>query len=41
MRPLARKHANKHKSARQFRGNTTRTKALNLKPGPMRGGIRL
>lgn len=31
---------NKSSSAKQFRSNTTRTKAANLR-GPMRGGIRL
>jgi hypothetical protein len=37
---MHRKHVNKHKSAHQFRKNTKKTKALNMK-GPMRGGIRL
>lgn len=41
MRPLHRKPVSKGKSARQFRGNTERTKAVNVKAGPMRGGIRL
>jgi len=32
---------NKGKSAHQFRNNTRRTKAANMKGAPMRGGIRL
>lgn len=32
---------NKSKSAKQFRRNVGRTKAPNVKVGPMRGGIRL
>lgn len=36
-----RKHVNKHKSAGNFRHNTTRTKAINMRGAPMRGGIRL
>lgn len=38
---MHRKHVNKHKSARTFKHNTTKTKALNLRGAPMRGGIRL
>lgn len=38
---MRRQHVNKHKSASQFRRNTTRTKAANIKAGPMRGGWRL
>lgn len=38
---MHRKHVNKHKSAAQFRGDTYRTKAINIKGAPMRGGIRL
>lgn len=34
-------HVNKGKSARQFRSNVGHTKGANIKPGPMRGGIRL
>nr|AVQ10184.1 hypothetical protein [Gokushovirinae environmental samples] len=34
-------HVSKGSSARQFRGNTQRTKRINVAPGPMRGGIRL
>lgn len=40
MRPIKRHSVNKHKSARKFRKNVSRTKAVNL-AGPMRGGIRL
>lgn len=36
-----RKPVNKGASARKFRSNTTRTKAVNMKAAPMRGGIRL
>lgn len=32
---------NKSASARKFRGNSGRTKALNMRGAPMRGGIRL
>lgn len=32
---------NKRSSARHFRRNTMRTKAINLVGAPMRGGIRL
>jgi len=38
---MHRQHVNKSKSARQFRRNVQRTKAANLTPAPMRGGIRL
>lgn len=41
MRPLYRSPVRKHKSARKFRKNVSRTKPINLKAGPMRGGIRL
>lgn len=41
MRPSSRKHVNKGRSARQFRGNTKRTKSPNLRTMPMRGGWRL
>lgn len=40
MRPLSRRHVNKGRSARKFRGHGRRTKAANMK-GPMRGGWRL
>lgn len=32
---------NKYRSARKFRASTYRTKAINLRGAPMRGGIRL
>jgi hypothetical protein len=32
---------NKHKSAKQFRHNTSRTHPKNLSPPPMRGGYRM
>lgn len=32
---------NKGQSARKFRGGASRTKAINLRGSPMRGGIRL
>ena len=32
---------NKHRSARKFRRQVSRTKAINMRAGPMRGGIRL
>lgn len=38
---MHRHHVNKSKSARKFRKSTTRTKAANMRVGPMRGGIRL
>lgn len=41
MRPLSRHGSNKHKSAKQFRKNTHRTKAPNVVQAPMRGGWRL
>lgn len=41
MRPVKRKHVNKHKSAGNFRNNVQRTKYINLAPPPMRGGYRL
>ena len=31
---------NKHRSAKSFRRNTMRTKEVNLRGAPMRGGIR-
>jgi len=40
MRPVQRKHVDKGRSAKQFRGNVSHTKAANLKT-PMRGGWRL
>lgn len=41
MRPVSRRSVNKGRSARQFRGNTMRTRAANMNTAPMRGGIRL
>lgn len=41
MRPLKRSGVSKHASAGQFKGNIRRTKAPNVKMGPMRGGWRL
>lgn len=32
---------NKHKSAGKFRKQIGKTKSINLRAGPMRGGIRL
>lgn len=40
MRPVKRHGVSKGRSAKQFRRNSQRTKAANMK-GPMRGGIRL
>ena len=41
MRPLKRKHVNKHHSARKFRKHVSKTKVANIAPTPMRGGFRL
>lgn len=41
MRPSSRRRVSKRASARKFRSNVARTKAANVSPGPMRGGIRL
>lgn len=38
---MSRHHVNKHKSAKQFRRNTGKTKQANLAGPPMRGGFRL
>jgi len=38
---LKRKATNKYRSAKQFRGNSRRTKAPNMAPPPQRGGYRL
>lgn len=40
MRPVKRFGVNKSASARKFRSQARRTKAMNIR-GPMRGGIRL
>lgn len=37
----SRSRVNKSKSARRFRKNVSKTKLINLKGAPMRGGIRL
>lgn len=36
-----RSHVNKRRSSKKFRRNVGRTKSVNLKAAPMRGGIRL
>lgn len=41
MRVLGRKHVNKYRSAKKFRKSAQRTKLANVRPNPMRGGIRL
>lgn len=41
MRPVSRRPVNKRGSARQFRGNISRTKGANVAVMPMRGGWRL
>ena len=41
MRPSRRGRVNKGRSARQFRKNSTRTKAANMHGGLARGGWRL
>lgn len=41
MKPLKRKHVNKHSSAKKFRKNVRRTKKPNIVAAPMRGGWRL
>jgi len=41
MKPLHRKHVNKHRSASKFRKHVKHTKAANLRSTPMRGGWRL
>lgn len=41
MRPSRRYGVNKGSSAKQFRHNTGRTKAANMRGAPMRGGWRL
>lgn len=38
---MRRNRVNKQRSARQFRSSVSRTKLINVKGGPMRGGIRL
>lgn len=41
MSPSRRSGVNKSRSARSFRAGAGRTKAINVKPRPMRGGYRL
>jgi hypothetical protein len=41
MRPLKRFSVSKSRSSSKFRRNTRRTRAANVSPGVMRGGIRL
>lgn len=41
MRPISRRGVSKGSSAKQFRRNVSHTKYANIRPGPMRGGIRL
>nr|QJB18912.1 MAG: hypothetical protein [Microvirus sp.] len=38
---LRRKSVNKYKSAKSFRRQTTKTKSINMRNAPMRGGFRL
>lgn len=40
MKPLARNPVNKYKSAKTFKAKARTTKAPNVAPPPMRGGIR-
>lgn len=41
MRPSKRFGVNKHRSARRFRSNVSRTHPVNVRATVMRGGIRL
>lgn len=41
MRPVKRGSVNKHRSAHQFKRGQQRTKAVNMRATPMRGGWRL
>lgn len=41
MRPLKRIAVGKKRSVRKFRRNVSRTKGMNMRGAPMRGGIRL
>ena len=40
MRPVKRRPVSKFKSAKQFRRHAGKTKAMNMRINPMRGGIR-
>lgn len=41
MRALHRRPVNKYKAAKKFRHASSKTKAINLKTAPQRGGFRL
>lgn len=41
MKPIVRMGVNKRNSAKKFRKNVGRSKVLNLRQAPMRGGWRL
>lgn len=41
MRPVKRQRVNKHYSVKKFKHGASKTKAANVSPHPMRGGIRL
>jgi hypothetical protein len=41
MRPLKRAPVGKRGSAKKFRKNVSKTKVVNMRGAPMRGGIRL
>lgn len=41
MRPSSRRYESKSGGARKFRANVSKTKGLNLRANPMRGGWRL
>lgn len=38
---MYRVHVNKHRSAKKFKRQVGKTKVINMKGAPMRGGIRL
>lgn len=38
---MFRSHVNKHKSAGKFKKQISKTKSVNMRAAPMRGGIRL
>lgn len=41
MRPVSRRPVSKGHSAQKFRKHSSRTKSMNVKPTPMRGGFRI
>lgn len=41
MRPVSRQYVSKAASAGKFRRHVGKTKGVNIRSGPMRGGIRL